>query len=157
MRQTLTVLLLTLAASAAQAQVQCWTTKDGRRECGDTPPPGAKVREIRAPAATAPAPAPAGAASKDAKKGPPTMADREQDFQKRRIEAQKAAEKDAKERADAAAKRENCARAQDALRTMESGQRIARTNAQGERYFLDENQIAAEAARARQQVQQLCN
>jgi hypothetical protein len=159
MRQTLIVLLLSFAAGAAQAQVQCWTTKEGKRECGDVPPPGAKVREIRAPSAPAPAPAPAAkdGAAKDAKKGPPTIADKEQDFRKRQIEAEKAREKEDKERADAAAKRDNCARAQDSLRAMESGQRIARTNAQGERYYLDEAQVAAEAARARQQVQQLCN
>jgi hypothetical protein len=157
MRPTLIVLLLTFAAGAAQAQVQCWTTKDGKRECGDVPPPGAKVREIRTPPAPAPAPAAKDGAAKDAKKGPPTIADKEQDFRKRQIEAEKAREKEDKERADAAAKRDNCARAQDSLRAMESGQRIARTNAQGERYYLDEAQVAAEAARARQQVQQLCN
>jgi hypothetical protein len=40
---------------------------------------------------------------------------------------------------------------------MESGQRIARTDARGERYFLEDAQVAQEAAKARQAVQQWCN
>ena len=55
MRKTLIVLLAVLAAGAAHAQVQCWTNKDGRQACGDTPPPGAKVREIRGAVTPAPA------------------------------------------------------------------------------------------------------
>ena len=159
MRKTLLVLLLSLVAGAAQAQIKCWTNKDGRRECGDTPPAGAKVRELRAPAAApAPAqPAPGSAAAKDAKKGPATIAEREQAFRKRQLAEQEAREKEQKEIAAAAQKKENCARARESLRTMESGQRIARTDSKGERYFLDEKQIAAEATRAREQVQQLCN
>lgn len=157
MRRTLIVLFTVLAAAAAQAQVQCWTTKDGKRACGDTPPPGAKVREIGGPSAPPAAPAaPAGAAAKDAKKGPLTPAEQELAFRKRQIEGEKAREKDEKERADAAAKKENCARAQEAQRGLESGQRIARTDAKGERYYLDEAQVAAETERARQLVQQLC-
>lgn len=158
MRKTLIVLLTALAAGTAQAQLQCWTTKDGKRECGDTPPAGAKVREIRGPSTPAPAaPAAKGAATKDAKKGPLTPAEQEQAFRKRQIDAEKAREKEDKASADAAAKKENCERARDALRTFESGQRIARTDAKGERYFLDEAQTSAETAKARQAVQQSCN
>jgi hypothetical protein len=156
MRKALIILLTALAAGAAQAQVQCWTTKDGKRACGDTPPPGAKVREVGSAPAPA-APAAKDAAAKDAKKGPLTPAEQEQAFRKRQIDAEKAREKDDKARADAAAKRENCERAQAAQRAMESGQRIARTDARGERYYLDEAQVAAEAAKAREQVQQFCN
>ena len=58
---------------------------------------------------------------------------------------------------EAQAKKENCARAQEYVRTIESGQRISRTDAKGERYFLEDAQIAQEAARARQAVQQWCN
>ena len=160
MRKTLMVLLTVFAAGAAQAQVQCWTTKDGKRECGDTPPPGAKVREIGGASAPPPAPAAPAArngASKEAKKGPLTPAEQEQAFRKRQIDAEKEREKEEKARADAAAKRDNCDRARESLRSMESGQRIARTNAAGERYYLDEAQVAADAAKARQLVQQWCN
>ncbi|OFZ99890.1 MAG: hypothetical protein A2Z64_06230 [Betaproteobacteria bacterium RIFCSPLOWO2_02_67_12] len=158
MRKALIVLFTALAAGAAQAQVQCWTTKDGKRECGDTPPAGARVREIRTPAAPAPAaPATKDAAAKDAKKGPLTPAEQEQAFRKRQIDGDKAREKENKALADAAAKKENCDRARQAQLGLESGQRIARTDASGERYYLDEAQVAAEIAKARQLVQQWCN
>ena len=160
MRKTLIVLLTLFSASAAQAQIQCWTTRDGKRECGDTPPPGAKVREIPGSSAPAPSPAaPAGkdASSKDAKKGPLTPAEQEQAFRKRQIDAEKEREKEDKARADAEAKKDNCERARQAQLAMESGQRIARTNAAGERYYLDDAQREAEAAKARQLVQQWCN
>jgi hypothetical protein len=62
----------------------------------------------------------------------------------------------AKTEQDAQVKRENCSRAQHALRTLESGQRISRTDSKGERYFLDEAQIAQETAKARESVGQWC-
>lgn len=159
MRRTLIVLLAMLAAGAAQAQIQCWTGKDGRRVCGDTPPPGAKAREIRGTAASpspSAAPSQKDAAAKDAKKGPLTPAEQEQAFRKRQLDAEKAREDEAKAQAQAAQKKENCERSREALRALESGTRIARTDARGERYYLDEAQVAAEVGRAREQVRQSC-
>ncbi len=153
MRKLLVVLFAASVATAAQAQIKCWTNAAGKRECGDTPPPGAKVNVIRG---ASPAAAPPSTASKDAK-GPLTPAEQEQEYRKRQLEAQKARDKEEQGRKEAEAKRENCQRAQEALRTLESGQRIARTDQKGERYFLDESQIAQEVAKARQQVQQACN
>jgi hypothetical protein len=159
MRKLLALLFAASVAGAAQAQIKCWTNAAGKRECGDTPPPGAKVSTVRgtAPAGPAPAPAEKDAAAKDAKKGPLTPAEQEQEFRKRQLEAQKTREKEEQERKDAEVKRQNCEQARAALRTLESGQRIARADERGERYFLDETQIAAEIARARRAVQQSCN
>lgn len=157
MRKILLFLAFGLATGAAQAQIKCWN-EGGKRVCGDAPPAGAKVTTMRG--ASGPAdtpPAAKDAASKDAAKGPMTPAEQEQAYRKRQAEAQKNAEKAATERKNADAKRENCERARDAVRQIESGQRIARTDAKGERYFLDESQMAQESAQARQIVQQSCN
>ena len=146
--------------TGAQAQVYCWNTKDGKRQCGDTPPPGVKATAMGAPSAPAAAPAPAGAkdaATKDAKKGPLTPAEQEQEFRKRQLEAQKARDKEEQALRDADAKKENCERAREALRILESGQRVARMDQQGERVFLDEAQVAQETERARQAVQRSCS
>lgn len=151
--------ILACLTAAAQAQVYCWTTKDGKRQCGDTPPPGVKATAMSAPSAP-PAPAPAGAkgpASKDAKKGPLTPAQQEQDYRKRQLEAQKTREKDEQARQDTDAKKQNCEQARESLRLLESGQRIARVDKEGERYYLDEAQVEQETARARQAVQKSCN
>jgi hypothetical protein len=104
------------------------------------------------PPAQGSAPAPSAAAKKDA--GKPLTP--EQAFRKRQEDAAKERETQAKSDQEAQLKRENCDRAQAALRTLESGQRISRTDAKGERVFLDESQVAQETARARQTVQQWC-
>lgn len=161
MRKILLSLLLAAATGAAQAQIKCWN-EGGKRVCGDAPPAGAKVTTLRGPAGPADAPpSPAGKdAAKDAKaakRGPLTPAEQEQEYRKRQAESAKAAEKQASEAKDAEAKRENCERAREALRSYESGGRVARTDAKGERYFLDESQIAAETAKARQIARDACN
>lgn len=152
MRPFLVFLILAGAAGIAQAQIKCWN-EGARRVCGDAPPPGAKVNIVRVPP---PAEAPA-AAAKDAKKGPLSPAEIEQENRRRQVEAQKAAAKAEQERQEALAKRENCERAREALRTLESGQRIARVDEKGERYFLEDAQIEQETVKARQLVQQWCN
>jgi hypothetical protein len=159
MRKILFFLLATCAAGAAQAQIKCWTDANGKRGCGDSPPPGAKVTTVRGTTSSDPAPAPAAAASKDgkdAKKGPMTAAEKEKDYRERQQEAQKAAAKAEAEKQDKAARNEGCERTKEYLRTLESGQRIARTNPSGERYYLDDAQVAQEVAKAREAMQKAC-
>jgi hypothetical protein len=145
----------------ASAQTYRWVDKDGRVHYSATPPPpGVKARTLRSPSTAPAAPAADDAAqdasAKDARKGPLTPAEQEQEFRKRQLEAQKAREKEALAVKDAEAKQENCARAREALRTFESGQRVSRTDAQGERYYLDDNAHASETEAARRAVQDWC-
>ena len=142
--------LLLFTAGAANAQLYKWIDKDGKVRYGDTPPAGVAASSIKAPPAGAPAP--------DAKaaKAPLTEAEKEQAFRKRQADAAKAAEKADSERRAQAEKSENCARMQENLRVLESGQRIARVNAAGERYFMDEAQTAKEADAVRRSMQQAC-
>jgi hypothetical protein len=143
--------LLVLAASAggAFAQQYKWV-ENGRVRYGDVPPPGVQATPLRGSATGSAAPAP------EAKKDAAKALTPEQAFRKRQEDAQKEREMQAKADQDALVKRENCSRAQDALRTLESGQRISRTDSKGERYFLDEAQIAQETAKARDSVGQWC-
>lgn len=156
MRKIVLTVALACAAGTAHAQIKCWNDANGKRVCGDAPPPGARVTTIKAPQGAEPA-APA-AASKDAKKrGPLTPAEQEQEFRKRQADAQKAAAKAEEERKDSENKRENCERSREAVRVLEAGGRIPRTDSKGERYFLDEAQIAQELAKARDTAKQWCN
>ena len=149
-----------LLAAAAHAQQYKWVDQNGRVQYGDNPPPGVKAISLKAPSGSAAqpaAPAAKDAAAKAAKKGPLSPAEQEQDYRKRQAELAKAREKEDKARQEADAKMENCTRAQEALRTYESGQRIARTNAQGERYYMDDDARASETDKARETVKQWCN
>jgi hypothetical protein len=138
-------------AGGASAQQFRWIDKDGRVQYGDTPPPGVKATRLKPPPAGS-APAPAAAASKDGKKLSP-----EASFQKRQQEREAEEKKSAQASADAEAKRQNCEAARSQLRSIQAGQRMSTTNAQGERVFLDDAQIASERARAEQAVAANCN
>ena len=133
-----------LFATAAAAQQYKWVDKDGKVRYGDIPPPGVKATPLKPPpSGGAPAAAAAPKKGTDAAKTSPE-------------DAKKEAEKQAQAEKDAQAKKENCGHAQEALRNLESGQRIARTDSKGERFYLEEQQLAAETAKARQTVQEWC-
>jgi hypothetical protein len=155
MRKTLLFAAALAFAAAATAQQYKWVDRNGRTQYGDAPPPGVKATPLRGPAGPA-APPSASATDAATRKGPMTPAEMEADFRKRKLEAEKAQEKQAAASQEAAAKKENCQRAQAYLQTLESGQRIARTDAKGERYYLEDADIAREKTEARQSVQSWC-
>jgi hypothetical protein len=153
------LLLMTglLFAAAAMAQQYKWVDKNGKTQYGDVPPPGVKVTPLRGvpPPASQPSAAAKGDASKDAKKGPLTPAEQEAEFRKRQQEAEKAAGKQAEADKTAEAKRENCSRAQEMARAVETG-RVSRTDPKGERYYLDDAQLASERAKATAAIREWC-
>jgi hypothetical protein len=152
MNKTFLFLACVALAGSAFAQQYKWVDQNGKVQYGDAPPPGVKAAPLRAPPGPAAvSSAPSGTAAKKDKPLSP-----EEAFQQRQKEAKDKEEKSAKERADASAKKENCARAQDQLRTLQSGQRIARVDAKGERVFLDDAQVAQEVAKAQQSVREAC-
>jgi hypothetical protein len=158
MKKTFFVVITLAVSAAAMAQPYKWVDQNGRVQYGDAPPAGVNATPLRSVPGPANQPAPQATEAKtEAKKGPLTPAEQEAEYRKRQLEAQKEQEKQAQATQQAAAKKENCARAQDSLRTFESGQRIVRTDAKGERHYLDDAQIAQETSKARQSVQQWCN
>jgi Domain of unknown function (DUF4124) len=157
LRVLICAMSLTLAAGAA-AQAYRWVDKDGKVRYGDTPPPGVQASPLKLPqgGGVSVAPPSGDAAGKAAKKGPLTPAEQEKEFRKRQADAQKAAAKSEQEQKDAQARIDNCNRAQTALRTLETGERIVTTDARGERYYLNDEEIARQTAVARQQVSDSC-
>ena len=152
-------LALLFAAGTANAQMYRWVDKDGKVRYGDTPPPGAKTSTIKAPASGSAPPATASKDAKDGKDGKRTTltnAEKDQEYRKRREDAAKIAQKDEQDRRAKADRSEGCDRAKERLRTAQSGERIAKTNSSGERYILDDSQVAQEIASAQQSMQQAC-
>ena len=148
--------------TAAQAQWQ-WIDKDGRKVFSDrAPPPDVIEKNIvnrpsgRVPnsPATAPvdgagadtsqavpiAPAPASAPK-------PSGLDKELEAKKKEAADAEAAKRKADEERVTKAKIENCARAKQAKSTFDSGVRVAKTNANGEREIMDDAARAAELKR----------
>jgi hypothetical protein len=159
---TLALAALLLCAAEAQAQWK-WRDSRGQIHLSDIPPPrdipdkdvlqrpdlsSRKAAAQAAPAASAPAVAAAAVAK------PPV--DPELEERRKRAEQEKAARTKADEQKLAAARKDNCQRAREQLATMESGQRIARIKADGEREILDDDQRAREARRARDLIAADC-
>jgi len=157
MRILILGMALLVAGSALAQQLYRWVDKDGRVRYTDRPPPaGTKARTIATPSSAPAAPQDAAAAKDGAPHGAPPPAQQEEAFRKRQLAPQKAAEKSALASQEEAAKRENCARAQEYLRTLESGQRVSRTNAQGEREYIDDAVRERELESARKAVTDWC-
>lgn len=147
-----------LASSAGSAMAQyVWLDHSGVKQYSDLPPPASvpKARIMKVPTSISPKAviAPATAATTAAAavegsnplKGPPTLADRNADFNKRRAEQAEQAQKDADAKRVAAEKLKACDRAQQYQRTLNSGVPLASMDKNGQRVLLDEKQRAQEA------------
>jgi hypothetical protein len=146
MKSILFSMLIAAGSSTAYAQVYKCVDAQGKTVYSQAPCPGtAKSTTIDSrPPPAAPA----------AKSSDPRKADAE--FKKRQLEADKEQQKQQKAAQETEAKKVNCAAAQQQLQLYQSGQRLSRLNASGERYYLDEKDVAQETAKAQQAVQQWC-
>lgn len=141
-----------------------WRDANGVIQYTDRPPPsGTPDNQILSRPAVARAPkivnasAPMAASAPDAKASAPTKpGDPELEAKRKKAEEQKAAERKAEEERQAKARSENCNRARAYERSLQSGQRIARTNDKGEREILDDNGRAQEMQRAREAIDSNC-
>ena len=151
----LAVAALAFMASAAQAQF-VWVDAKGVRQYSDTPPPpSVPLKDIlRAPrqphgplAAAAAAAAMAAPPAAPKIVANPSVAERNAEFRKRAKEKEEKEQKDAAERSQAAANKDNCERAQIAKATLDSGARIGVTDKTGERSVMDDGQREQEGRR----------
>ncbi|MCX8145123.1 MAG: DUF4124 domain-containing protein [Azovibrio sp.] len=143
-----------LFAQPAQAEVYKWKDAQGRTVISDTPPPGAgKQTPVAGRAPAASHSGGDGAASAPQAK---SWAEKDLEFRQRQQQNRENAEKAEKEKREAELRKENCQNAQLRLKELESGLRITRLNAGGEREYLDDQQRQQEIERARQSVQSWC-
>lgn len=166
-----------LTGVSAFAQWQ-WLDKDGRKVFSDRAPtadipeksilkrPGGQAAKPAASIEAAANAEGAGPASvKTAASAPQVAAsglklsgvDKELEQKKKQAADAEAAKKKAEEEKITKAKIENCARAKQAKATLESGVRIGRTNAKGEREVLDDAGRADETKRVKAIMDASCN
>jgi hypothetical protein len=161
------------AAPDASAQYQ-WRDANGRMVYSDMPPPASVPPSAvqRAPARQTPAVAPGGSgatasapstnastatpASTAAATPAPTLADREMEFRKRRLERAEAERKAADAQAQAQRLAAACEDSRAQVRTLESGMRVARVNERGEREIVDDATRASQLEAARRSVREHC-
>jgi Domain of unknown function (DUF4124) len=146
-----------LAAPAGAQQLYKYVGPDGRIQYTDRPPPGAQNVE-KVTSSRVSTVGPTGAAGGEAAKAgaPKTAADQEQDFRKRRAEAEekaKKAEKVAQENSETA---QRCTYLKRELAGMQSGARISRINEKGETVYLEDTQVQSEIARVQRDIGTTC-
>ncbi len=147
MRTTVVALALAALPLATHAQIMKCVGAGGRVEFAASCPPGTKAENtgIR----NEPAAAPAGSQK--------SMAERDAEFRKRQTDQQEAAKKAEEKNQETADRKKNCETAQSYLRSLQSGIRIGKTDPKtGERVFLEDNERAAEIARAQRAADTNC-
>ena len=147
-------LAATLAAGPAFAQWK-WQDESGRTEYGDMPPPGVSATRLKplpgVSSGTARGSTPAAGTPT-----PPSIAEQEQAFRRRQMEAQDAEKKQLADAQRADQMRERCTQARGYLAGLENTGRVVRFSETGERQYLDDAQVEEAKARARKDVADLC-
>ena len=146
----LTLVFLALPLGAYGQLLKC-VSKNGKVEYAQSCPEGTTEQRLRSGPTT-----PAGSSSSPAP-AQKSLAERDAEFKKRQIEQQEAAQKDSKKATEMAQRREDCEVAQSYLKSIDSGQRLQRTDPKtGERVFLEDAEREAEANRARSRMADAC-
>ncbi len=156
------LLALLLLPSPAAAQYQ-WRDAQGKMVFSDQPPPASIDRSqvLREPDPARTAAARAATAAQppatSTERPPASLADRDMAFRKRQMEQQEAARKLAAEQAKAQEKKTACADNRDTIRTLESGMRVSRVDANGERSFLSDAERNERLRTARRNASSGCS
>ncbi|NML60110.1 DUF4124 domain-containing protein [Massilia sp. RP-1-19] len=155
-RRLLAVAALSLVAGLAQAQY-VWIDAKGIKQFSDRSPPSSVPEKdiLKAPGRPAVAivardpdqPKPASVAETE-KKAPPTMAERDVEFNKRVSDKAAADRKAAAEAQAKAAKAEQCAAAREYRMQLDSGARIGSVSQSGEQTFMSDAERALANAKA---------
>lgn len=145
----LAALLFLGHAGIASAQYT-WIDDRGVKQYSDRPPPASVPQSrilkqpgrVAAPAAEEPRPASVSAPA-------PSLAEKNAEFRKRQAEKAENEKKSAEESKVASERRQNCERAAEYQRALDSGVRIGTTGKDGERGFLSDEQRARDLQETR--------
>ncbi|HTO49713.1 MAG TPA: DUF4124 domain-containing protein [Burkholderiales bacterium] len=147
------------ALPAAAQQLYKYVGPDGKVQYSDRPPSdGRKAEKVTSSRLSSVPSAPVAGANADAAKstGPKTAAEQDQAFRQRQIEAEEKAKKDEKLAQQQQQQAESCANARRELSGMQSGARVARLDANGERVFLDDAGVQSEISRLQREIASGC-
>src|SRR5262249_24277519 len=142
-----TFVAIAAALAALPASAQVYKCAEGGHTVYSQVPcaAGAASTTIRRDAPSTPAPGSGGATGQ-------TAAEQEQAFRKRQQQQADAAKKESAKQQESQERQQNCNIARSQLANYETGGRISRINASGEREFLDDATLEQEKARVRAMV-----
>jgi hypothetical protein len=133
-----------------------WKDDQGHTVISDQAPPATVPLKniVRQPGRTAPPPVADDSAKDDTKTK--SLADQDVDFKKRQKESADAAKKAADEADRKRSQQQHCDAQRSAINTMQSGQRMTRTDDQGNRVFVDDATRASDLANAQADFSKNC-
>lgn len=145
-----TAMALAALASPVTATAQyIWLDEKGTKHFSDMPPPssvpGSRILKRPGGAPATPQETQENKEPAAPAKTEPSVAEKNAEFRKRRQEQAEKEKKAAEEAARAAENAKNCERAREYQRALDSGERIVRTDKNGERSFLSDEQRTQEA------------
>lgn len=158
-----------LIPGPAGAEMYKWTDADGKVHFSDQPPPS-NIKNLTTikrgkPAGTPPPAAsesdsdsvnPDPAVEKTKAAAPKTYVEKDMEFKKRQVEKAEREAAEKKKTDEAAEKKRNCDQSRAQLKSLQAGGRVARANAQGEREYLSEAQVAQEIEHGKKSVDDWC-
>ena len=156
MNRYLTIILI-LASANSSGAINKWVDSDGNVHYSDHPPSVESTSKILRSSTNADTTAdPSSLTAASAPATPKTLAEKEAELRKIQKAKQEAADKTAKEQANAETSKINCSNAQQNLRTLQSGARMAEIDANGERTFIEEAQRQERITKAQQDIITYC-
>jgi len=149
MKRSIVLLLALAIAPAALAQLYKYVDKDGKTVYSDQPPTNVEAKQINVPSSR-PASAPASSS------GPKSALERDKEMEKSRKEVAEKQKKSGEAAEKAAQAEQRCATLRSNYQIYAEGGRIQKLNAQGERVLLSDDEIEAERARSRREMDEAC-
>ncbi len=145
--RAVTILVLALLSSTVFAQVYTWRDAAGKVHYSDTPPTNMDSKKIHSGSQTSPVTSATTERS---------LAEKEMEFRKRKAESTEKQAKAEEDRKKSEESKRNCEDARNQLNALQSGQRMNRVNASGERISLDDTMRAQEIEKTKQAIKSWC-
>lgn len=153
MRQFLTIFSLLALATAAQAGVTRWVDADGKVHYSDQPPPATAKSQKTLNLKSSPG---LPNTVPDSKDGEKSLAEKDLESRKRKVQAEETAAKQAKEQEEAKVRKTNCEQARRQVQALQEGHRISKFDEKGERVFLEDNDRAQAIEEAKKSADSWC-
>lgn len=147
---------LLLATANAFAALNKWVDAEGHVHYSDTPPPANAAKVLRTSPGMEGSKSTEESDASSAPAAPKSMAEREAELKKAQQGKKEAADKAAKQQADADAKKTYCDSLRQNLRTLQEGIRMVEVDAQGNRSYLEDEQRQQRIAKAQQDLSANC-
>lgn len=151
------LIFLMLVSANAFSELNKWVDANGRVHYSDLPPPpDANTKTLRATPAIKGSKTGETSTASSAPAAPKTTAEREVELKKAQQTKKEAADKAAKKQADAEATKAYCATLQKNLRALQDGIRMVELDANGNQFFIDDEERHQRIARTQQDIGANC-